>query len=412
MDEARGLTMLHRHPQSLLGLPGILLFACVELEQPIGDYPAAGSGGSAGSSNGTAGASAGIGGTVTGGTGGSSSGMGGYGNAPSTGGTGNETSTGGLGNAPSTGGSENAPSTGGVGNAPNAGTGNETSTGGSGNAASTGGFGNETSAGGSGNAPSTGGSAGSAGSAGTGPSCEGAFCPRTGSFKVLAYFNTQGGFTHTQAINNGRTMLMNMATKQGFEVTFSDNPADLGATNLEQYELLFGLNPTGTSLQPAARAAERAAVEEWMTMKNGAFAGVHSSTDFMPNWAFWKEVTGQYFDNHDICCSQQNIQWEPTAASHITVAGLPSPWPRSEEWYKFKSWDQWSAKPGFQVLSKVTTNTDGGTRPVSYIREWSGFRSFYTSLGHEGPTYQDPNFIKHVSAGVMWAVRREALFKP
>jgi hypothetical protein len=104
-------------------------------------------------------------------------------------------------------------------------------------------------------------------------------------------------------------MLMAMATKQGFEVTFSDNPADLSAANLEQYELLFGLNPTGTSLE--SRANERAAVEEWMTMKNGAFAGVHSSTDFMPNWAFWKEVTGQYYDKHDDCCSSQNIQWEP-----------------------------------------------------------------------------------------------------
>jgi type 1 glutamine amidotransferase len=256
----------------------------------------------------------------------------------------------------------------------------------------------------------TGGTAGMAGMAGTGSTCEGAFCPRTGTFKVLAYFNTQGGFTHTEAINNGRTMLMNMGTKQGFEVTFSDNPADFGAANLAQYELVFGLNPTGTSLDQ--RAAERAAFEEWMTTKNGAFAGVHSSTDFMRSWAFWKEVTGQYYDSHDQCCSQQNVQWEAAAANHPAVVGLPSPWPRSDEWYKFKSWGQWSAKPGFQVLSKVTTNTDGGTRPVSYVREWSGFRSFYTSLGHEGTPYQDPEFIRHVAAGLMWAVRREALFKP
>jgi type 1 glutamine amidotransferase len=203
---------------------------------------------------------------------------------------------------------------------------------------------------------------------------------------------------------------MTMGTKQGFEVTFSNNPADFSAANLAQYELVFGLNPTGTSLE--SRATERAAFEEWMTTKNGAFAGVHSSTDFMPNWAFWREVTGQYYDKHDDCCTQQNIQWEPTAANFIAVAGLPSPWPRSEEWYKFKSWDQWSSKPGFKVLSKVTTTTDGGTRPVSYVREWSNFRSFYTSLGHEGATYQDADFIKHVAAGLMWAVRREALFKP
>ena len=68
------------------------------------------------------------------------------------------------------------------------------------------------------------------------------------------------------------------------------------------------------------------------------------------------------------------------------------------------------AKPGFQILSRVTTS-DGGTRPVSFVREWGNFRSFYTSLGHEAPTYSDANFIRHVGAGIMWAARREALFK-
>jgi type 1 glutamine amidotransferase len=387
----------------------LLVAACGPGTEELPPLPTAGAGGGAGM---------GTGATGGGGTGGSSA----SGGTAGTGGSSAAGGTGGVGVGGAMAGSSGAPPVtggaagagGGSGGMPTGGTaGTGSPMGGTAGtdmpAGGTAGIGGAN-PGGNGGMGAEAGSAGSAGTAGTGSTCEGAFCPRTGTFKVLAYFNTQGGFTHTQAINTGRTMLMNMGTKQGFEVTFSDNPADLSAANLEQYELLFGLNPTGTSLE--SRATERAAVEEWMTMKNGAFAGVHSSTDFMPNWAFWKEVTGQYYDSHDTCCSQQNIQWEPGATTHITVAGLPSPWQRSEEWYKFKSWDQWSAKPGFQVLSKVTTNTDGGTRPVSYIREWSTFRSFYTSLGHEGATYNDANFIKHVSAGVMWAVRREALLKP
>jgi type 1 glutamine amidotransferase len=246
--------------------------------------------------------------------------------------------------------------------------------------------------------------AGSGGVAGADP-----YRARTGSFKVLAYSNTEQGFTHTQAIAAGKTMLMAMATKQGFEVTFSDRPSDINAQNLEQYELLFGLNPTGiglTELNPTGKAD----FEEWMTTKDGAFAGVHSSTDHERNWPFWSEVTGQYYDSHETCCSQQNIQWDAAAMNFIAVQGLPSPWPRSEEWYFFNSWEQWSAKPGFQILSRVTSG--GRTRPVSYIREWSNFRSFYTSIGHEAAPYSDANFIRHVAAGLMWAVRREALFTP
>jgi type 1 glutamine amidotransferase len=371
------------------------------------------------------GGGAGMGAGALGGTGGASP-AGGTGGASATGGT---AGTGGAGGTAGTGGTAGAggatggaaggpPVTGGVSGSAGAGggsgglpTGGTAGTGGD-PTGGTGGTGGDPMGGTGGTGGDPMGGTGGGGMAGSGGGSAGAgpFTPRTGSFKVLAYFNTQGGFTHTQAINTGRTMLMAMGTKQGFEVTFSDNPADFSAANLANYELVFGLNPTGTSLE--SRATERAAFEEWMTTKNGAFAGVHSSTDFMANWAFWKEVTGQYYDLHDTCCSQQNIQWEAAAANFIAVDGLPSPWQRSEEWYKFKTWATWSAKPGFKVLSKVTTNTDGGTRPVSYIREWSTFRSFYTSLGHEGPTYQDANFIKHVAAGIMWAVRREALFKP
>jgi type 1 glutamine amidotransferase len=249
------------------------------------------------------------------------------------------------------------------------------------------------------------GMAGTGAMAGTGSSCEGPYCPRTGTFKVLAYSKT-GGYRHADAIDAGKPMLTAMGTKQGFTVAFTENTADFSAENLAQYEVVFGLDPTGNNLSNA----QKTAFEEWMTMKNGAFAGVHSSTDHENGWAFWSEVTGQYYDLHDTCCTQQNIQWDPAAANHPTVVGLPSPWQRSEEWYKFNQNQTWSTKPGFQVLSRVTTNNL--TRPVSYVREWSNFRSFYTSLGHQGPTYSDANFIRHVAAGIMWSARREALIKP
>jgi type 1 glutamine amidotransferase len=409
MDLSRETTMGPRQPRPLLAIPLVVLFACAEFDQPLGDYPAAGHGGSAGT-GGTTGASAGDGGVATGGTGGDSSGAGGSGNETSTGGSGNETSSGGSANAPSTGGSGNETSTGGTGNEPGTGgSGNETSTGGTGNEPGTGGSAGSAASGGSANAPSTGGTAGAAGNGGSSGAAVDPYGPRTGSFKVLAYSNTQSGYRHTQAIEAGRTMLTAMGTKQGFEVTFSEDPSDFSAENLAQYELLFGLNPTGNSLD--SRPAERAAFEDWMTTKNGAFAGVHASTDFMASWVFWKEVTGQYHNGHDVCCAAQTIQWEASAADFVAVAGLPSPWLRSEEWFKFDSWEEWSAKPGFRILSFVTTPMTG-TRPVSYIREWSNFRSFYTSLGHEGASYGQADFVHHVAAGIMWAVRREALFRP
>jgi type 1 glutamine amidotransferase len=374
-----------------------LIFGCSEYV-PLGDLPGNGTGGSAGDGVGGTGGATGTGG-VTGGTGGVTGGVGGVGGSVMAGAAGAPPVTGGVGGSAGAGGGSGGLATGGTAGSvdPSGGVaGTDIPMGGMA------GTGNPT--GGMAGTGAEAGGGGTAGSAGAGP-----YDPRTGSFKVLAYSNTEQGFTHTQAINAGKPMLMAMGTKQGFEVTFTSNPSDINAQNLAQYELVFGLNPTGiglTQLNPSGKAD----FEEWMTTKNGAFAGVHSSTDHEAQWSFWWEVVGQNYNGHDVCCSQQNIQWEASASTFIAVAGLPSPWPRAEEWYLFNTWEQWSAKPGFKILSKVTTN--GRTRPVSYIREWGNFRSFYTSLGHEQGPYSDANFIKHVAAGLMWAARREALFKP
>jgi type 1 glutamine amidotransferase len=212
------------------------------------------------------------------------------------------------------------------------------------------------------------------------------------------------GFRH-DSIPQGKTMLQQIGMEQGFEVVITETTEEFTAAGLAKYEIVFFMNSTGDVLNNT----EQTAYETWMTTKNGAYGGVHSGTDTENGWAFYSEVTGQYYDGHDNCCGQGTIQWDAAAMAHIAVRGLPSPWVRSEEWYHFDKAGTWAAKPGFQILSRITTNNN--TRPVSYTREYGNFRSFYTSLGHQGTTFQDANVKKHVAAGIMWAVRREALFK-
>jgi type 1 glutamine amidotransferase len=233
------------------------------------------------------------------------------------------------------------------------------------------------------------------------PGCEGPYCPRTGPFKMLAYSKT-GGFRHTDSINTGKIMLQEIAAELGFELSFTEVNDEITPDGLAQYEIVFFMNSTGDIFSNA----EQQVYEDWMTTQNGAFAGVHSATDTENGWAFYSEVTGQYYDLHEACCVEANIQWEQDALDFVAVQGLPNPWRRSEEWYYFNKSAEWTTKAGFKVLSRVTSNNN--TRPVSYVREWSNFRSFYTSLGHQGSAFQDADVKRHVAAGIMWAVRREA----
>jgi type 1 glutamine amidotransferase len=201
-------------------------------------------------------------------------------------------------------------------------------------------------------------------------------------------------------------MLRDIAQDYGFEVTVATDNSQITLEGLSQYEIVFFMNCTGDIFN----SAEEAAFEEWMTTRNGAFAGAHSATDTERDWQFYKEVVGQYYDLHDNV-SPGTIQWESAALGFVAVQGLPSPWQREEEWYRFNSYQDWSSKEGFTILSKVTTN-GGGTRPVSYTRQYDNFRSFYSSIGHEARAFQDADVQKHFAAGIMWAVRREALVVP
>lgn len=357
-------------------------------------------------------------GPTTGGTtanGGSPAGQGGSGLTTSTGGIGTGGSTtptgsGGSGSTTVTGGSSfgGSLSPGSGGSTPAAGAG------GSGATVATGGVSNggampATGGASGGEAPMGGASPGGTanGGGGSGGAATGPYAPRTGSFKMLIYPLVAGtAFSHP-SIGAGTRMLQNIAKKQGFETVVATNDNEITPDGLAKYEIVFHLNSTGELFQGGTKRKD---YETWIR-NNGAFAGMHGATDSGQSWEFYKEITGQYYDLHDPCCANAQIQWTTAGQNHFAGKGLPNPWSRSEEWYKFNRYSDWSTKAGFTVLSTVQTS-GGGTRPVSFVREWGNFRAFYTSLGHEDGPYSDADVIKHVTQGIMWAVRREALIVP
>jgi uncharacterized protein len=255
-----------------------------------------------------------------------------------------------------------------------------------------------TASGGGGSPPGAGGtlSPGEGGQNGEDPT--GPYAARSGPFKMLVFSRTVLGYRHDQAIEAGQKLLDRMAIKEGFSVRFTEDPEEFTLSGLSEYEAVFFLNTTGDPLN----ATQEVAFEQWMTTEDGAFIGVHSATDTESAWNFYKEVTGQYHDNHTFCCTQDDVVIAPIARTFPAMVDLPNPWPRTEEWFIFNSWQTWSAKPGFVILA--TKASDG--QPVAWSREWGNFRSFYTSLGHEGSTYEDPLFERHLSGGILWAVRR------
>lgn len=305
-------------------------------------------------------------------------------NPPPVGGT----SSGGNSSTPTSGSSNPTPT---AGTAPGGGTGTVIPEGGSGGTGQvmTGGTGGAGPSGGTGS--DSGGSGGSGGMMETGP-----FAPRSGKFKMLVYSKT-AGFRHTEAIAAGKTMLTQIATEIGIDPpTVTEENSWLNSIN--DYELVFFMNPTGDIFNND----EQTKFQTWMDEK-GAFCGTHSATDTEAGWPYYSEVTGQYYDGHGMQNTQDSIQIEPTAANHPILVGVPNPWQRREEWYKFNSFQQWTAKEGFTILGRKAA--DG--QPIVWTRQYKGFRSFYNAIGHAAEVFQDPVVKKHITAGILWSVRRE-----
>lgn len=213
----------------------------------------------------------------------------------------------------------------------------------------------------------------------------------------MVVYSKTAVYRHDQSILSGKAMLTQIAADIGIDPpTITEENGFLA--NLDDYELVFFLNPTGDIFNDQ----EQALFETWMK-KGGAYCGVHSATDTESTWGFYSEVTGQNYNGHGKQDVRDQIQLEPAAANHPALANLPNPWERSEEWYKFNSFQVWAAKPGFTILARKAA--DG--QPIIWTREHDNYRSFYTGIGHSGEVFQDPLVKKHVTGGILWTVRRE-----
>ncbi len=220
-----------------------------------------------------------------------------------------------------------------------------------------------------------------------------------GPFKMLVYSKTNG-FRSQDAIVVGQNMLTEIADEYDFDVAFTENNDDFTPERLAQYEVVFFLNTSGDVLEPA----EEDAFQDWME-DGGAFVGTYRAANTEEDWAFYKELTGQFISQQSVFVAL-DIQWTPEAANFPGVAGMPSPWNFNSTWFIFDQYREWSTGFGFQILA--TVEFQGDTFPVSFAREYSNFRSFYVAMGHQASTFEDPLFKQFVTGGILWSVRRSS----
>ncbi len=213
--------------------------------------------------------------------------------------------------------------------------------------------------------------------------------------KVLVFSKTSG-FRHGSAIAAGKRAIQELGTKNNFQVDTTENAEVFTANNLKQYTAIIFLCTTGNVLNDQQQQAF-----EQFIKNGGGFVGLHSSADTEYDWPWFGELNGAYFKSHP---KQQEAVFNIVDPDNIATAHLPKPWKRFDELYNFK----WIGLD-LHVLITIDENSytggeNGEFHPMSWYHEYDGGRAFYTALGHDNKSYEDPLYLQHILGGIRYAL--------
>jgi len=214
--------------------------------------------------------------------------------------------------------------------------------------------------------------------------------------KKILVFSKTAAFRHGSAIEAGKKTIQQLGIKNNFQVDATENADLFTADNLKQYAAVVFLCTTGDVLNDQ----QQQAFEQYIR-SGGGFVGLHSAADTEYDWPWYGELNGAYFKNHP---KQQEAVFNVVDQGNIATAHLPKVWKRFDELYNFK----WIGTD-LHILITIDENSytggeNGPNHPMSWYHNFDGGRAFYTALGHDNKSYDDPLYVQHVLGGIEYAM--------
>ena len=214
---------------------------------------------------------------------------------------------------------------------------------------------------------------------------------------AVLIFSKTNGYRH-QSIPVGIEAIKKMGLENKFTVDATEDSLAFTDNNLAKYNAIIFLNPTMNVLGEE----QQKAMENYIR-KGGGFVGIHAATDCEYNWPWYVKMVGASFLSHP---AQQVAKINVVDKNNKATKHLPNPWERKDEWYNFKSMN-----PDVKVLLKIdetsyTGGKNGDNHPMAWYHKYDGGRAFYTALGHTNESYSEPAFLKHLLAGIKYAMKK------
>ncbi|TDH23498.1 ThuA domain-containing protein [Segetibacter sp. 3557_3] len=214
--------------------------------------------------------------------------------------------------------------------------------------------------------------------------------------KKILVFSKTAGFRHTSAIQAGKKHLMEAGRQSGFHADTTESSLAFTAENLKKYAAVVFLCTTGDVLNPDQQRVFQAFIRN-----GGGYVGLHSSADTEYDWPWFGELNGAYFKSHP---RPQEAIFNVVDLNNIATAHLPKVWKRLDELYNFK----WIGTDLNVLITIDETSYNGGgngeNHPMAWYHDFDGGRAFYTALGHDNKSWEDPLYLQHVLGAIKYAI--------
>lgn len=222
-----------------------------------------------------------------------------------------------------------------------------------------------------------------------------------GKPRVLVFSKTAG--FHHESIADGNIAIQKLGAGNNFDVDTTTDATRFIDDSLKKYTAIVFLSTTGDVLD----YRERAALERYI-QAGGGYVGIHAAADAEYDWGWYGRLVGGYFLDHPgIHDSFPNVQegvFNVVDPNNDATRHLPKQWKRKDEFYSYKKLN----KDVHVLLNIDESSYNGGHKmgdhPMAWYHDYDGGRAFYTELGHTKESFQEDNYLKHLLAGIQYAI--------
>ncbi|MCD7059576.1 ThuA domain-containing protein [Pelagibacterium xiamenense] len=230
-------------------------------------------------------------------------------------------------------------------------------------------------------------------------------------WKVLIFYHVAPGVGPHDNREAGVSVLEDMLEAEGYEVTSTQDPADLeSGFRLRPYDAIVFFNTGRDAVSSLGMMALRIYIEG-----GGGFVGIHNAfgTNFNDTW-FEGLLGAQLFDH--------GPRQTGTVISHsdndVSVAHLDGVEFGPEEFYNVHPDPRWLSDVRVLLSVDNATRTEGvsgyyghpgmgETNPVSWCHYYDGGRAWVTTLGHSVEILVDENWRQHILGGIDGVMGKE-----